>query len=73
MTARGAKANGENVYLFRNNKAENCFDYEYIPATGASGGSMSYAPGCTTVDGKKGADGKNRTLGGRWVWSCTCC
>ena len=38
MTARGAKAEGENVYLWKNQDGT----YEYIPATGAIGGNGQY-------------------------------
>ena len=35
MTARGAKAEGQNVYLFKNSDGS----YEYVPKKGANGGS----------------------------------
>lgn len=41
MTARGAKAPGEDVYLWENSKR----NYEYIPAVGGNGGD-SYAAYC---------------------------
>ena len=54
MTARGAYAEGENVYLLKNIDGS----YEYVPAEGASGGTA------TSSNGNKGNDGKNRQLGG---------
>lgn len=55
MTAKGAKAEGENVYLWKNADGS----YEYVPAQGANGGS-SKANG----DGNKGNDGQDRRTGG---------
>ena len=54
MTARGAKAVGQNVYLWQNYDGS----YEYIPATGGAGGA-----GNTWV-GNAGATGTNRATGG---------
>ena len=34
MTARGAKAEGQNVYLFKNIEG----NFEYVPAVGGTGG-----------------------------------
>lgn len=66
MTARGAKAKGENVYLWKN--ADN--SYEYIPLLGGKGGTSVTAPGGTWqyAAGKVGEDGlkvaKRATGGG---------
>ena len=58
MTARGAKAEGEDVYLWKNEDGT----YEYIPATGATGGKSQY-----DSYGLKGNDGNSisvRATGG---------
>lgn len=60
MTARGARAEGQNVYLWRN--ANN--SYEYIPSTGANGGQKVYCSWDGTNPGLKGANGNNRKTGG---------
>ena len=64
MTARGAKAVGQNVYLFKN--ADNT--YEYVPAIGADGGaSVGGTAGYASVfcsNGKDGTNGVNRQTGG---------
>jgi len=57
MTAGGAKALGEDVYLWQNTDGS----YEYIPKTGGLGG----ASGRTGVEsGIPGTDGVNRQTGG---------
>lgn len=67
MTARGAKAVGEDVYLFKN-KTTNTF--EYIPAIGGAGGAAYYINvdvawhNGPTLNGNKGANGINRSTGG---------
>ena len=53
MTARGAKAVGQDVYLWKNSDNS----YEYIPALGAAGGLPA-----TTIN--NGGNGSNRQLGG---------
>ena len=58
MTARGAKAVGQNVYLFANLDGT----YEYVPATGANGGAT--VNGHDEQPGKAGANGTNRKTGG---------
>ena len=65
MTARGAKAVGQNVYLFKN--ADNT--YEYVPAVGADGGKSvgGYEMKC---NGKNGANGTDRQTGGGGSGSC---
>lgn len=56
MTARGAYAEGQDVYLFKNkNPIEDQNQYEYIPATTNNG---------STRLGTKGGNGSNRSLGG---------
>lgn len=63
MDARGAKAIGENVYLWQNNDGT----YEYIPALGASGGArVSVAESCGFygIIGNTGETGNNRQSGG---------
>lgn len=61
MTARGARAEGENVYLYRNIDGT----YEYIPADGALGGTEIYVPGGSgDISGNNGEDGTNRQTGG---------
>lgn len=66
MTARGAKAAGQNVYLWKNN--DNSF--EYVPALGGSGAtavSLVNAP-CINKTGTIGGSGINRGTGGRRFW-----
>ena len=63
MTARGAKAEGQNVYMWKNIDES----YEYVPAVGANGASAVYAKnGLSSIEvyGKKGSDGINRQTGG---------
>lgn len=70
MTARGAKAIGENVFLWENENGS----FEYVPAVGGTGGSAvlasssnysyNYGGGVTYTWGQKGADGNNRQTGG---------
>lgn len=56
MTARGAKAEGQNVYLWKNTDES----YEYVPAVGADGGESVNA----TSAGKVGYAGTERKTGG---------
>ena len=60
MTARGAKAVGQNVYLFK--KQDDSF--EFVPAVGGVGGAI---PGKDT-NGNPGGAGVNRQTGGRGFW-----
>lgn len=62
MTARGAKAVGEKVYLWKNMDDS----YEYIPATGGTGGAaIAITSGTGTVrNGNSGGNGSNRQTGG---------
>lgn len=61
--SHGAKAQGQDVYLFKNNDGT----YEYVPAIGASGASgVSRSAGWDVKDtaGKNGNAGINRQTGG---------
>ncbi len=58
MTARGAKAEGQNVYLWKN--PDNIF--EYIPAIGGKGGNGFYKIGWN--NGNNGENGQKRATGG---------
>lgn len=60
MTARGAKAEGQNVYLWKNSDNS----YEFVPAVGAEGGVNSQVVGNSIFGGrysKIGNSGKNAT------------
>ena len=60
MTARGAKAEGKNVYLWKNSDNS----YEFVPAVGAEGGVKSQVVGNSIFGGrysKIGNSGKNAT------------
>lgn len=59
MTARGARAPGQNIYLWKNEDES----YEYVPAIGAGGGASVYAFEGYTA-GKNGSTGTNRRTGG---------
>jgi len=64
MTARGANAEGENVYLWKNQDES----YEYVPAIGATGGnnitvtSSSYTQKVSNYYLKKGSTGDEGSL-----------
>ncbi len=61
MTARGAKATGENVYLWKNTDAS----WEYVPAVGATGGaSRTSISWRSPITGASGAVGTRRATGG---------
>ena len=62
MTARGAYAEGQNVYLWKNTDSS----YEYVPAVGAKGGEKV----STSTNGKIGSSGINRQTGGGGSGSC---
>ena len=65
MTERGAKATGENVYLWKNSDD----NFEYVPAIGAVGGASSSTNKYSTVlNGKNGNDGINRQTRWRRNW-----
>ena len=60
MTARGAKAEGQDVYLWKNSDNS----YEFVPAVGAEGGVNSQVVGNSIFGGrysKIGNSGKNAT------------
>jgi prepilin-type N-terminal cleavage/methylation domain-containing protein len=59
MTARGANAAGQDVYLWKNSNNT----YEYVPAAGATGGAAKYGAS-DSVPGISGANGTNRATGG---------
>lgn len=60
MTARGAKAEGQNVYLYKNKDNT----YEYVPKVGAIGGEAKIARESQFVQGSAGNDGEGRQTGG---------
>ena len=60
MTARGARAQGQNVYLWKNEDNS----YEYIPAEGATGGAAVYYNHDGTKAGIQGNNGSSRQTGG---------
>lgn len=72
MTARGARATGEDVYLWKNaNPIENQSEYEFVPAVGGSGAnartysSSSYADAAPVYKGYDGGVGtQSRSTGG---------
>lgn len=59
MTQRGGKAVGEDIYLWQNEDET----YEYVPATGGTGGTSVFANGAT-VSGRTGTTGTARRTGG---------
>ena len=59
MTARGAKAEGQNVYLWKHNNGA----YEYVPAEGGSGGEAVRVTN-GSINGNVGTNGINRQTGG---------
>ena len=62
MTARGARAQGENVYLWKN---INNNSYEYVPADGANGGDeITLYANSGSKSGNQGISGINRATGG---------
>lgn len=61
MTGRGAKAEGQNVYLWKNEDAQ----YEFVPKVGASGGrSVSCISYYLPTKGATPSDASNRATGG---------
>jgi hypothetical protein len=62
MTARGASASGQDVYLWKNNDGT----YEYVPAVGAAGGAAVSLlnVGSTSIYGKHGEAATGRATGG---------
>ena len=64
MTARGAYAEGQNIYLWRN--SDN--NYELVPKDGANGGAaiMSYSGTVMHgINGNAGGKASDRKTGGR--------
>ena len=64
MTERGAYAEGQDVYLWKNSS-----DYEYVPKTGALGGEVNTEPVWSNyrsgaINGLTGENGQNRQTGG---------
>ena len=59
MTARGAKAEGQNVYLYKNKDGS----YEYVPKVGALGGNAKTGEN-GNQSGEDGSNGTNRQTGG---------
>ncbi len=66
MTARGARADGQDVFIWQNEDKS----YEYIPAEGAIGGNKVYCSWNGTNPGLKGEDGSNRGTRRRRLWCC---
>lgn len=62
MTARGAKAEGENVFLWGNLDGS----YEYVPETGATGGTSVSVGKNVYRNGNDGKNGEGRQT--RWWW-----
>ena len=60
MTARGARAEGQDVYLWQNTNG----NYEYVPAVGGIGGEAVYRSSNGTTNGNPGENGQNRATGG---------
>ncbi len=60
MSARGAIAAGQNVYLYRNKDRT----YEYVPANGAVGGTRVQSGSSRNVAGNSGSPGTPRSTGG---------
>lgn len=61
MTKKGARAEGQNVWLWKNADGK----YEYVPAVGGTGGSYaSVSSGKGVASGKEGKDGDKRQT--RW-------
>lgn len=70
MTAKGARAGGENVYLWKNKNydiKEN--EYEFIPYLGGTGGAGVKASRGTTKNGKGGVNGSMRSTRRRRFWT----
>lgn len=62
MTARGAKAEGENIYLWQNEDEK----YEYVAKIGGNGGRAVSRKSSSAVknNGNSGANGSDRNTGG---------
>ena len=68
MTARGAKAVGQNVYLWKNEDESVRGKYEFVPKVGAIGGASVSSNYSSGVIGTIGATGTNRQTGRRRSW-----
>lgn len=65
MTAKGAKAAGQNVYLWKNTDTSQRGEYEFVPKVGASGGAAVSSSGYRTKKaGATGGTGTARKTGG---------
>lgn len=60
MTSRGARAEGQNVYICKDEDGQ----IQFIPAVGGEGGEGVYIPNQTSKPGNNGANGKSRETGG---------
>ncbi|MBD8521474.1 hypothetical protein [Lysinibacillus fusiformis] len=60
MTARGARAVGNDVYLYKDKGGK----FEFVPAIGGKGGAGFYAPAGGTYGPNAGLAGVNRQTGG---------
>lgn len=62
MTARGAKAEGEDIYLWKNKDGK----YEYVPSKGGNGGKSvsKKSSSAAKTNGNSGSNGTNRQTGG---------
>lgn len=60
MTARGAKAEGQNVFLWENSDGS----FEYVPAEGATGGASISVGRIGKESGNAGENGEGRQTGG---------
>ena len=66
MTERGARAEGQNVYLWKNADGS----YEYVPAEGSTGGDRtSEAEQLGVKEGINGANGTDRKTRWRRIWN----
>ena len=63
MTARGAKAEGQNVYMWKNQNTTNA-EYEFIPKEGANGANGIESKNTKGEHGINGTNGENRQTGG---------
>lgn len=63
MTARGAKAEGQNIYLWKNQNKENG-EYEFVPKEGANGAKKVEYTGTIQKEGLAGEHGEERATGG---------
>lgn len=63
MTARGAKAPGQNVYLWKNEDSSKAGQYEFVPKVGGTGATAIQVE---DSKGNNGANGTNRKTGRRW-------